>query len=82
MKKVFIVHGWGESPDEPLHQWLASELRKKGFIVEVPAMPEPDEPKIEIWIPFLNQLVGMGTWTRRVQVIGHIHERTRSAQSA
>lgn len=58
MKKVYIVHGWGGSPDEPLHKWLAAELRKKGFIVEVPAMPEPDEPKMETWIPFLSQLVG------------------------
>src|SRR3989344_3688840 len=58
MKRVYIIHGWGGSPDEPLHKWLASELRKKGFVVEVPAMPKPDEPKMETWIPFLSQLVG------------------------
>mgnify|MGYP001601625571 FL=1 len=59
MKRVFIIHGWGGSPNEPLHKWLASELRKKGFIVEVPAMPDPAEPKIETWVPFLSQLVGV-----------------------
>jgi len=58
MKRVYIIHGWGGSPDEPLHKWLASELRKKGFVVEAPAMPKPDEPKMETWIPFLSQLVG------------------------
>lgn len=58
MKKVFIVHGWGGSPKEPLHQWLAGELMKEGFIVTVLAMPNPDEPKIETWVPFLSQTVG------------------------
>ena len=58
MKRVYIIHGWGGSPDEPLHKWLTSELREKGFVVEAPAMPKPDEPKMETWIPFLSQLVG------------------------
>lgn len=59
MKKVYIIHGWSGSPDEPLLQWLASELRKEGFEVEVPFMPNPDEPKIETWVPFLSKLIGM-----------------------
>ena len=58
MKKIYIIHGWSGSPDEPLHKWLASELKSKGFEVEVPAMPNPDEPVIKDWVAKLNQVVG------------------------
>src|SRR3989338_9979702 len=59
MKKVYIIHGWEGSPDEPMLKWLAEEVRKIGFDAVAPAMPEPDEPKIETWVPFLQKLVGM-----------------------
>lgn len=59
MKKVYIIHGWGGSPEEPLHKWLALELDKAGLEVVVPAMPNPDKPKIETWVPFLKKLVGV-----------------------
>lgn len=58
MKKVFIIHGWDGSPEEPMLKWLATELSKLGFEVQVPAMPNPEEPKIETWVPFLQNLVG------------------------
>ncbi|MDP3875283.1 MAG: alpha/beta hydrolase, partial [bacterium] len=58
MKRVFIVHGWDGHPEEGWFPWLKEELEKKGFEVSVPVMPNPAEPKIETWIPFLSQLVG------------------------
>ena len=57
MKRVFIVHGWEGSPDEPLFQWLKAELEEKGFEVTVPTMPDPDYPKIETWVPYLREVV-------------------------
>lgn len=57
MKKVYIVHGWGGSPEEGWFPWLKKELEKRGFKVFIPAMPNPAEPKIETWVPFLSQLV-------------------------
>jgi len=57
-KRVFIIHGWDGYPEEGWFPWLKSELEKRGFVVQVPAMPNPEEPKIETWIPFLSQLVG------------------------
>ena len=57
MKRVFIVHGWGGHPEEGWFPWLKKELEGRGFKVFVPAMPDPDEPKIETWIPFLTKLV-------------------------
>ena len=58
MKRVFIVHGWGGRPDEAWFPWIKKELEDKGYKVFIPAMPETDEPKMELWIPFLSQLVG------------------------
>ncbi|MBU2053299.1 MAG: alpha/beta hydrolase, partial [Nanoarchaeota archaeon] len=57
MKRVFIVHRWEGSPDEPMHKWLKKELKEKGFEVEVPEMPNPDEPEINAWINKLKKVV-------------------------
>lgn len=59
MKRVFVVHGWGGHPEEGWFPWLKKELENKGCEVFVPAMPNPAEPKIETWVPFLSQLVGI-----------------------
>lgn len=57
-KRAFIIHGWDGYPDEAWFPWLKKELEQKGFAVTVPVMPNPSEPKIEIWVPFLTKLVG------------------------
>ena len=57
-KRVFIIHGWGGSPNSEWLPWLKKELEKKGFEVFVPEMPNTEEPKIEEWVPFLENLVG------------------------
>ncbi|MEK6863847.1 MAG: alpha/beta fold hydrolase [Nanoarchaeota archaeon] len=56
-KKVFIIHGWGGNPEEGWFPWLKKELEKKGFHVEVPAMPDTDNPKIESWVSFLKKTI-------------------------
>lgn len=58
MKRVFIIHGWGGFPEEGWFPWLKKELENNGFEVQVPIMPNTDEPKIEEWVPFLERLVG------------------------
>ena len=57
-KRVFIVHGWAGYPEEGWFPWLKRELEARGFMVEVPAMPDSDTPKIETWIPHLAKVVG------------------------
>ncbi|MFH0804065.1 MAG: alpha/beta hydrolase [Candidatus Zambryskibacteria bacterium] len=59
MKRVYIIHGWDGYPEEGWFPWLKKELENKGFEVFVPAMPNPSEPKIETWVPFLSELVGV-----------------------
>lgn len=58
MKRVYIIHGWGGSPDEPLHKWLKSELEKSGFEVITPKMPNPNKPVIEEWVSKLKEIAG------------------------
>jgi hypothetical protein len=58
MKRVFIIHGWGGYPKEGWFPWLKKELEKKGFKVEVPAMPETAYPKINAWVSHLKKIVG------------------------
>jgi len=57
-KRVFIVHGWGATPESEWLPWLAKNLRERGFAVEVPAMPDTDNPKIEAWVGHLASVVG------------------------
>jgi predicted alpha/beta hydrolase family esterase len=56
-KRVFIVHGWGGNPEEAWLPWLAKKLRDKDFVVEVPEMPDTDNPKIEAWTDYLRKKV-------------------------
>ncbi|MBI2669696.1 MAG: alpha/beta hydrolase [Candidatus Yanofskybacteria bacterium] len=59
MKKgVFIIHGWDGYPEEGWFPWLKKELESRGFEVQVPAMPEPAVPKIEVWVSHLSKIVG------------------------
>jgi len=56
MKKVFIIHGWGGSPDEPLHKWLKNSLEKAGYTVIVPLMPSSEIPRINSWVNKLKEV--------------------------
>lgn len=57
-KRIFIIHGWGATPESEWLPWLAKNLRGKGFSVEVPAMPDTENPKIEAWVSHLEKIVG------------------------
>lgn len=57
-KRVFIIHGWGGSPDGDWFPWLKSELTAQSFDVFVPAMPDSPHPKIDDWIAEIQKQVG------------------------
>lgn len=58
MKRVFVIHGWGGSPNEPWLNWISNELRERGYDAIVPTMPDADNPEITSWISFLGEQVG------------------------
>ena len=57
MKKVYIIHGWDGSPEEPMLQWLKFNLEKEGHEVVVPEMPEPSVPKVDAWLGKLKEVI-------------------------
>jgi predicted alpha/beta hydrolase family esterase len=59
MKKVIIVHGYTGYPDKNWFPWLRSDLEKLGILVEVPEMPNTNQPKLEEWLPHLQQTIGV-----------------------
>jgi uncharacterized protein len=56
-KKVYIIHGWGGSPGANWFPWFSHELIKRDINVEVPLMPETENPKLNKWIEKLDQLI-------------------------
>ena len=56
-KRVFIIHGWDEYPEEGWFPWLKQELERRGFQVEVPAMPDPAASKLDTWVAHLANVV-------------------------
>jgi predicted alpha/beta hydrolase family esterase len=58
-KRVFIIHGWDGYPEEGIFPFLKEELQNRGFAVFTPLMPDPLRPKIETWVHFLAEEVGI-----------------------
>ncbi len=69
VKRAFIIHGWDGYPEEGWFPWLKRELEKAEFQVFVPAMPEPEHPRIETLVPYLAKLVGKPD--KETYFIGH-----------
>ncbi len=57
MKKVYIIHGWGGTPDKEWFPWLKKELITRGFEVVIPAMPHTELPTIDDWVSFLQKTI-------------------------
>ncbi|HIH31193.1 TPA: DUF1749 domain-containing protein [Candidatus Woesearchaeota archaeon] len=56
MKSAIIVHGWDGDPNTGWFVWLEKELKKKGYEVIKPIMPDPAHPKIKKWVNKLATL--------------------------
>jgi len=57
-KRVFLIHGWGGTPEGGWRLWLRDNLEKRGFSVSIPKMPETDHPKMRAWVDHLSKTVG------------------------
>jgi len=58
-KRVFIIHGWGGTPESNWFPWLKTELKKKQFQVTVPQMPHADYPLEEEWVSTIRHIAGV-----------------------
>ena len=57
-KRVFIIHGWEFKPKHNWYPWLKKELENRGFEVVIPEMPNTEEPEIDAWVKYLEEVVG------------------------
>lgn len=69
MKRAYLIHGWGGTPEHGFFPWLKTELEARGYAVEAPVMPEADAPAYEKWVPFLEERVG--TPDEDTLLVGH-----------
>jgi uncharacterized protein len=58
MKRVFIIHGWGGTPDLNWIPWLGNELAKKKFDVHALLMPNTEDPNMGEWVSYLTLQIG------------------------
>lgn len=57
-KRIFVVHRWEGGPDKDWLPWVKRELSGKSYEVNLLSMPDPDYPKINIWVEYLRKEVG------------------------
>ncbi len=68
-RNVVIVPGNGTGcASSNFYQWLAKELRAKGFTVSLKEMPDPNTARERIWLPFMRSELGTGPHTL---LVGH-----------
>lgn len=68
VKNAIILHAMGDSPDAHWYPWLKSKLEQKGYEVWVPQLPDPDNPRIDSWVPFI---INNGKFSESTVIIGH-----------
>ncbi len=57
MKKVFIVHGFGGTPNGGWRPWLMAELEKQDVYACALPMPTPENPVKEEWVKTITNAV-------------------------
>ena len=68
MKNAIILHGIGSTPNNFWFPYVKSELEKKGYEVWVPQLPQPDNPDIDVYVPYILK---QGVFTEETVIIGH-----------
>jgi uncharacterized protein len=70
MNKAIILHGTGGSPEGNWFKWLEGVLKLRGFQVWLPALPNPETPRLSEWSEFVLQNVPFELDSETI-VIGH-----------
>ena len=58
-KQIYVIHGYGASPDKHWFPWLKRILGNKGYEIEILKMPTPETPKVNEWIATLKKDIGI-----------------------
>lgn len=57
-QRIILVHGWWGDPNRDWFPWAKKALEEKCYEVIVPEMPDTGHPKIDVWVPYLAQVIG------------------------
>ncbi|MDO5088797.1 MAG: alpha/beta hydrolase [Leptotrichiaceae bacterium] len=57
IKQLYIIHGYGASPEEHWFPWLKKQFENKGWNVSVLKMPDPENPEVNEWVGMLDKNV-------------------------
>lgn len=68
MRNAIILHGTGDSPDLFWFPYIANGLKKKGFDVWLPKLPNAKKPNSKDWLAFVFE---NGKITGNTVLIGH-----------
>jgi len=68
MKKVYIIHGLGASPNSSWKPYLMRELAKRDIWACSLAMPNPDEPTCDEWVETISHAIDTSD---KVYLVGH-----------
>lgn len=68
MKNAIILHGTGTKKDEFWFPYLKNELKKLGYDVWLPQLPNDEHPNLNEWLPFI---LSNGTFNEETVLIGH-----------
>lgn len=68
MKNAILLHGTGCGPESYWFPYLAKELKKRGYDIWVPQLPDADRPNLKTALPFVLK---NGTFTKETIIVGH-----------
>lgn len=69
MKRAIIVHCWEGYPEYCWYPYVKRKLGVKGFEVFIPEMPDTENPKLDEWLPELQEIIGEPD--EELYLIGH-----------
>ena len=58
MKRAFIIHGYGATPEDHWFSWLGQQLQAAGVATAIPALPAPEQPDFYHWQAALAAHIG------------------------
>jgi hypothetical protein len=68
--RVVVVPRWGGGPDSDFYPWLERSLPPE-LRVERLALPDPDQPSIDAWVPRVREALGGEAERARTILLGH-----------
>lgn len=68
MKNAVIFHGKSGNPNLFWYQYLKDSLKREGYRVWLPQLPQSDSHNLEIWLPFVLK---NGIYDEETVLVGH-----------